>query len=182
MLLWTNDKILATQQGVEHSLELWLCQFRDLEFSELITNACDLAFLNTTIQEGLIAVPAIARLVIPREPGVYAALLGLWHEQTQPHYPHLGITLDGGNLGGSGSMLPPMEPGQAITRRYRLWGSDSLVDALDLFPGPYQAFLDGSEGLHRFGISVDGSSARIRARALLRAEPYQHQAFTLQPA
>jgi hypothetical protein len=184
MLLWTNDNLISTtQQGIERSLELWLCQFRDLEFSELITNTCDLAFLNALMPTGGgLEIPIIARLVIPREPGSYGDLLALWHEQTQPYYPHLGITVEAGVIGGSGSLMPPVDPGQAVTRRYRLWGTDSLVDALDIHKGPYQAFLDDSAHLRRFGIYVDGSSAQLRSRELLRAEPWNHRAFTLQPA
>ena len=182
MLLWTNDQEMGgSAAAAQHSLELWLCQFRDLEFSELITSACDLAFLNTAMTDGSgLAFPAILRLVIAREPGVYEALLPLWHGQMQAHYPHMGVSVTDGGIGGAGSLMPPHEPGQVVTRRYRTWGGDAgTVDCADLFSLGYFAFLNQAPGFARYGVDVEDSRKQLRLTQLLQGEGYRHREFTL---
>ncbi len=186
MKFWTNNPY-STLAEAQQSLELFLCQFRDEEFSSLLTECCDIAFLNTTRQEGAIAVPFILRLVACREPGAWREMLCLWHEFTQAHYPHLGVAITESGVAGSGGYAPQMQAGTPVTRRYRTWcgGLDlgnSLVDAVDVTED-YEAFINKADRdrLFRFGVEVEDGRKQLHLTPLRIGEKYKHKAFTLQP-
>lgn len=183
MKFWTNNPY-STLNDAQQALEIFLCQFRDEEFSSILTECCDIAFINSVRQEGAIAVPFILRLVACREPGAWRELNWLWHDSVQAAYPHLGVSVTEHGIGGSGSYLPPMEAGRPITRRFRAWTAGdlgSLIDAVDVTED-YEGFIlkGDRDKLFRFGVEVEDSRKQLKLAPLRIGESYKHQAFTLQ--
>ena len=193
MLFWTNDPNWAIADpspaqlsGIAKSIELFLFQFQDKRFHEHLTGDCDVAFLNVMADNGLgDLVPMALRWVIPRDEGTRREIVDWWHPATTWHWRYSSVGI--GPQGWTGG--PDVNP-QFPNRRYKVESylndetllPESCLDAIDIFPGLYGAFLEHARGLRltAFGVGVGDGRKLIELTPMRSLQGFKHQAFTLE--